>query len=300
MTAGVGMVVGRAMVRDVSEGAQAQRLMSHVAMAFALAPAVAPVLGGWLHVWAGWRSVFVFLALVTALIALWCWRDLPETLPPHQRRPWSPRQLARAYGQTLTTPAFVAVSLAVTFFFVGFFVYVLSAPVFLMRHLQLGETQFLWFFGPNTAAMMLGSWLSAQLAGHLSRRGTLGAGVAVMAAAATANVVLNVLAPPAVPWSMTPIAVYVLGMALAMPSLNLLALDLFPQRRGLAASCQGFVQSGFNAVAAGVIAPLLWSAPLVLAAGEAAFVLMGVIALSACWLALRARTARNAAEGAQP
>lgn len=287
--AGVGMVVGRAMVRDVSEGAAAQRLMSHVAMAFALAPAVAPVVGGWLHVWAGWRAVFAFLAVATAAIALWCWRDLPETLPTARRRTWSPRHLASAYGRTLSTPAFLGVSLAGAFFFAGMFVYVLSAPVFVLKHLRLAETQFFWLFGPSTAAMVAGSWLSAHLAGRLSRRGTLGIGIAVMGTAAAANVALNALVAPGVPWSIVPIAVYVVGMSLSTPTVTLLALDLFPQQRGLAASCQAFLQSGFNTLTAGAIAPLLWVTSLSLAAGEAAFLLLGIAGLAAGFATTRGR-----------
>jgi DHA1 family bicyclomycin/chloramphenicol resistance-like MFS transporter len=68
MTAGAGMIVGRAIVRDVLDGAEAQRLMSQITLVFAVAPAVAPVMGGWLHVWFGWRAVFAFLVLFTATV----------------------------------------------------------------------------------------------------------------------------------------------------------------------------------------------------------------------------------------
>ncbi len=298
MVAGVGMVVGRAVVRDVAEGAQAQRLMSHVAIAFALAPAVAPIIGGWLHVWAGWRAVFVFLAAVSGLIALACWRGLPETLPVAQRRPWAPRALGRSYLRTLTTPAFIGVSLSVTFFFAGMFVYVLSAPVFILRHLGLHETQFGWLFVPNTMAMMFGSWLSGRAAGRVSRRATLGLGLAIMAAAASTNMALHHLPVSGVAWRIAPISVYVVGMALTMPSLTLMALDLFPQHRGLAASCQGFLQSGFNSIMAGAIAPLLWSTSLGLARGQVAFVLLGSAALATFWLTTRPHRGRTAQAGA--
>ncbi|PKO36101.1 MAG: Bcr/CflA family drug resistance efflux transporter, partial [Betaproteobacteria bacterium HGW-Betaproteobacteria-6] len=76
ITAGAGIVIGRAIVRDLYDGAPAQRLMSQITMMFALAPAVAPVIGGWLQSWFGWRSVFAFLVVSTAALWLACWKLL--------------------------------------------------------------------------------------------------------------------------------------------------------------------------------------------------------------------------------
>jgi MFS transporter, DHA1 family, multidrug resistance protein len=66
ITAGAGIVISRAIVRDLFDGADAQRLMAQITMMFALAPAIAPVIGGWLQTWFGWRSVFAFLVVMTA------------------------------------------------------------------------------------------------------------------------------------------------------------------------------------------------------------------------------------------
>ncbi len=63
MSAGVGMAVGRAIIRDLHEGPQAQKLMATISMIFSIAPAIAPVLGGWIHVWFGWRFVFGFMVI---------------------------------------------------------------------------------------------------------------------------------------------------------------------------------------------------------------------------------------------
>jgi DHA1 family bicyclomycin/chloramphenicol resistance-like MFS transporter len=75
-----------------------------------------------------------------------------------------------------------------------------------------------------------------------------------------------------------PVAVYTFGMSLAMPSLTLLALDLFPTRRGMAASCQSFLQVGVNALSAGMVVPLLWASPLTLGLGMSLFVALGLSA----------------------
>ena len=278
VTAGAGMVVSRAIVRDLYDGAAAQRLMSQITMMFALAPAVAPVIGGWLQTVFGWRSVFAFLVLSTAALWLACWKLLPETLPREKRQSLQPAYLGRSYWKVMTSPAFLFACAAIALNFGGFFIYVLSAPVFLMQHLGIHETGFLWLFGPAMGGMIGGSWLSGRLAGKISLSRTIALGYLLMIIAATANLGLNLALPPALPWSVMPIFLYTIGMALTMPCLSIMALDPFPAQRGLAASCQTFVQSSFNSVIAALIAPALWGSTLSLAWGMAGMMTLGGIA----------------------
>ena len=95
------------------------------------------------------------------------------------------------------------------------------------------------------------------------------------ALAAAANLLVCLLLPPAVPWSVLPLGLYTTGMSLAAPSITLFILDLFPELRGTVSSLQGFVQTLFASVVAGVIAPLLWDAPLHMALGMAGFLVLG-------------------------
>ena len=278
VTAGAGMVVSRAIVRDLYDGADAQRLMAHITMMFALAPAIAPVIGGWLQTFFGWRSVFAFLVLSTAALWVACWKLLPETLPPEKRQSLKPAYLGRTYWKVMSSPPFLCACAAISLNFGGFFVYVLSAPVFLMQHLGVHETGFLWLFGPAMAGMIGGSWLSGRLAGKISFSRTIALGYLLMAIAALANLGLNLALPPALPWSVLPVFVYTLGMSLTMPCLSILALDPFPAQRGLAASCQSFFQSSFNTVIAALIAPALWGSTLSLAWGMAGMMAIGGIA----------------------
>ncbi|MCE1240948.1 MAG: multidrug effflux MFS transporter [Azonexaceae bacterium] len=278
VTAGAGIVVSRAIVRDLFDGAAAQRLMSQITMMFALAPAIAPVIGGWLQSAFGWRSIFVFLTLSTAALWFTCFKLLPETLPPARRQSLQPAYLGRTYWKVLSSPRFLLVCAALSCNFGGFFIYVLSAPTFLMSHLKLPETAFLWLFGPAMSGLVCGSWLSGRLAGRISLGRTVALGYAVMAAAAVLNLAINLTLPPGLPWSVAPLFVYTTGMSLALPCLTLFALDPFPEQRGLAASCQTFFQSGFNGFAAAVIAPLLWGTTLHLALGMAGLLTLGALA----------------------
>ena len=273
-----GVVVSRAIVRDLFSGPAAQRLMSHITMIFAIAPAIAPVIGGHLQSWFGWRSVFVFLALMgVALLAACSWR-LPETLPPERRQSLHPVYLGKAYWRTMTSPLFLLATAATTFNFAGYFIYIMSAPAFLVRHLGLPETSFLWLFGPSMGGLVFGAWLSGRLAGKFSPRKTVAYGYALMGLAALINIALNLALPPGLPWSILPMPLYTLGMSLTMPSMTLLALELFPAQRGLAASCQMFIQSMHNSLIAGVIAPIAWQSTLTLAATMGTLLVLGTIA----------------------
>ena len=277
-SAGAGVVVSRAIVRDLFDGPAAQRLMSHITMMFAIAPAIAPVIGGRLQAWFGWRSVFVFLTAAILLLLIACWKLLPETLAPEKRQSLHPGYLARSYWNVMTSPAFLAACCGLTFNFAGFFLYVMSAPEFLIRHLGVPETAFHWLFGPAMGGLLVGSWLSGKLAGRISASRTIRIGYLLMGLAALGNLALGLWVPASLPWSVLPIPLYTLGMSLTMPSLTLLALDPFPTRRGLAASCQMFLQSAFNSVLAGMLAPALWGSTLTLALGMAGLLSLGALA----------------------
>lgn len=277
MSAGAGMVVGRAVIRDIFDGARAQKLMSRVMMIFGIAPAVAPMVGGALLLAFGWRSIFVFLAAFAGVLVWMSWRLLPETLPPEQRQSLHPVGLARAYRAVFSSAPFLLLIAAVALNFNGFFVYVLSAPVFVMEHLGLGPGSFAWLFVPAVAGMMGGSWLSGNIAGQWTGRRTVITGFVVMFAGVGIGVGHAAAFAPSVPWSVLPVGIYTFGMALAMPTLTLYALDLFPARRGLASSCQSFAQVGLNALTAGLLAPLLWGSPLTLSAGASVFVALGLL-----------------------
>ena len=269
--AGAGMVVGRAIIRDRFHGANAQRMMSQVSMTFAIAPAIAPVIGGWLQVWFGWRAVFVFVVGFVVVAWFVCRAILPETLPPDKRQPLHPLYLARSYWSVMTSPRFVAACVALTCNFSGIFIYVTSAPTFLMRHLGVSETGFLWLFGPLTAGSATGAWISGRLAGRITQERTLAWAYAIMAVSALGNLLFHLLHAPGLPGSVVPLYFYACGMSLAFPSLTLLALDLFPAKRGLAASCQAFITTTGAALNA-VLAPLVWSSALSLATTVAVMV----------------------------
>jgi len=279
LSAGVGMIVGRAVIRDLYHGHDAQRLMSQVSMIFGIAPAIAPIIGGWILLsGAGWPLIFWFLVVFALVLLVATARYLPETHPVDARVPLSPRRLLRDYLRIGGNPRFLRLALAGSVTFGGIFLYISSAPAFVMQHLELGEGGFAWLFIPTIGGMTTGSYLSGRMAGRTTPLRQVSIGFVCCAVSVLLNVgYVATVAQIALPWAVLPIFVGGLGMALIFPILALSVLDMYPQQRGLASSMQAFLQLMASTVVAGVVSPLLNDSPLHLALGQAAFFAAGFL-----------------------
>ena len=274
ISAGAGAVVGRAIIRDSYEGADATRLLSLVTMIFSIAPAIAPILGGWIVKYRDWRSIFLFLFAFTVWMLWYCYRNLPETLPPEQRHPFNAKHLWHSYTQVFRSPLFHLKAGAVAFNFGGLFLYVAAAPVFLTKHLGLGPDQFGWQFIPSVGGIFCGALVANRLAGKMPIPQQVLIGFALLLSAALANVLYHLFFPPALPWSVAPLFFYTFGMAIVAPGATLLVLDLFPHIRGVVASCQSFTLTMLAALISAVIAPFLSQSVLWLAGGQLALTMV--------------------------
>jgi MFS transporter, DHA1 family, multidrug resistance protein len=285
LSTGAGIVVSRAVIRDMFPPAQAQQVMSQVTIYFGVAPAIAPIVGGWLFVHAGWHSVFWFLTAVG--IALWTanFRLLPETLHITHRQPFNVRNLMQGYWQLGSSPRFLLLALASGVPFNGMFLYVLAAPAFLGDHLGLEPTQFFWFFLLTIAGIMGGAWGSGKLAGKITPRRQIRYGFTIMLLVSLANVAANFIFEPRASWALLPIAIFAFGWALMVPVVTLLVLDMYPERRGLASSLQAVIGSTANGLVAGAIAPLVMHSTRALALTS---ILMMSVGLAA-WLFVHRR-----------
>ena len=285
LSTGAGIVVSRAVIRDMFPPAQAQKVMSQVTIYFGVAPAVAPMIGGWLFVHLDWHSIFWFLTLVGAALWMANFKLLPETLHLSQRQPFEVKHLMRGYWELGSNPRFLLLALASGIPFNGMFLYVLSAPAFLGELLQLAPSQFFWFFLLTIAGIMIGAWISGRMAGRLPPKQQIRYGFIVMLLVSVVNVVANLLWVPQAGWAMFPIALFAFGWALMVPVVTLLVLDLHPERRGMASSLQACIGSTANGIVAGVVAPLVMHSALALALTSISMLGIGLLA----WLWLHRR-----------
>jgi MFS transporter, DHA1 family, multidrug resistance protein len=278
LSTGAGIVVSRAVIRDMFPPAQAQQVMSQVTIYFGVAPAIAPIIGGWLFVHAGWHSIFWFLTAVGVLLFTANVRLLPETLHVTQRQPFNVRNLMRGYWQLGSDPRFLLLAFASGVPFNGMFLYVLAAPTFLGEHLHLAPTQFFLLFLLTIAGIMGGAWASGRLAGRIAPRRQIRHGFLIMLTISLANLVANFVLEASATWALLPIAIYSFGWALMVPVVTLLVLDLYPERRGLASSLQAVIASTANGIVAGVIAPLVMHSTRALAITSLLMMCVGLFA----------------------
>ena len=285
LSCGAGVVVSRAIVRDIFPPTQAQKVMSQITIFFGLAPAIAPIMGGWLFVSLGWHSIFWLLTAIG--LALWAvnFKMLPESLHASQRQPFSIPHQMRGYWQLCTDPRFLLLALASGIPFNGMFLYVLSAPAFLGELLQLQPTQFFWLFVLNIGGIMGGAWASGRLAGKMVPKKQVRHGLLIMLVISLINLTANLLFPAHALWAMLPIAIYSFGWALMVPVVTLQLLDLFPERRGMASSLQAVVGSTANGLVAGLVAPLVMHSAIALAATSLGLMLVGLVS----WMVLHQR-----------
>lgn len=285
LSTGAGIVVSRAVVRDMYPPSQAQKVMSQVTIFFGIAPAIAPMMGGWLLLHAHWHAIFWFLAGVG--VALWIanYRLLPETLHVAQRQPFHPSHLLAGYWKLGSDPRFLLLALASGIPFNGMFLYVLSAPVFLGEHLHLPPEHFFWFFVSNIGGIMLGAATSGRLAGRVAPKRQIRTGFVIMGSMAVLNLLANMVLEPDVRWALIPLCIFAFGWALVVPVVTLLVLDLHPERRGMGSSLQMFIGSTSNGLVAGVVAPLVMHSTVGLATASFLMVGLGL----AAWFFIRHR-----------
>lgn len=285
LSTGAGIVVSRAVIRDMYPPSQAQKVMSQVTIFFGVAPAIAPMVGGWMLSHVNWAGIFWFLTGLGVVLWVAIYRALPETLHVTQRQGFNPRNLMSGYWQLGSDPRFFLLALASGIPFNGMFLYILSAPVFLGEHLQLAPQEFYWCFLITIGGIMGGAMVSGRVAGKITPTRQIRIGFSIMLVIAVVNLIANLLFKAHVSWALFPLGIFSFGWALMVPVVTLLVLDLHPDRRGMASSLQMFVGSTANGIVAGVISPLVMHSTVGLAVASLLMLSLGLVA----WAYIRHR-----------
>lgn len=273
---GAGNTVARAMVRDLFEGPRAQKVMATVQMLFGIAPAIAPIIGGYL-LGMQWQAIFIFLALY-AIASLWAAvKVLPETVPEEKRIKLSVKNVVNSYRTIYGDAEYTKLVVAVGANFSGFFIYVLGSAVFLGQHLNLAPTQYGYLFIPTVTGMITGSFLAKWLADKANPNRVVRYAYGWMLLLSVVNLLVCCYLPTGLV-NIVPIALYNIGMALALPILSLAALNRHPKIRGTAASGQAFMQMLLSTVSAGLIVPLVWGTTTGMAVAMFVYLMIGFVA----------------------
>ena len=254
---GGALISGRAMVRDFLPTKEAQKVMAHAMMLFAISPAIAPIIGGWLHNAFGWRSVFWFLAIYAGLMFVYACFIVKESLPKNKRNSIHINKVTKVYISTLKDLHFVRLTFINAFSFGSLFLFIAGAPTLLLDILHVKPNEFYILFFPIVSGIMLGAFASSRLINHFDSKQMINTFLSLMLVLALLNVILSYTVTISPTRTILPLVFYAFSLSTIMPVLGILIINCFPNNRGAASAMQSFVQMGFNGLTANVIVAAL-------------------------------------------
>jgi len=285
-----GIVLARAIVRDLYSGARAGRELSLIGSVMALAPVLAPIAGGVLQTGFGWRSIFIALITAGLSVATMVWLLLPETVVERAAEPVSPFSILKSYRVVARNPAYLANLALASTSFAGLFAWISGTSFVLQNLYGLSPFAFGIAFAVGSLGYMSGATLAARLVTRLGLDGILGLGSCALAAGGLGMVGALALGLTSAASLVVPIAIYLAGLGMVLPATIAGAMTPFPERAGAASALLGFIQQIVAALSGAVVGWLL---------GENAWPLAVAVAAMGCatlviWMATRALRARVA------
>lgn len=255
----VGPTLARAVARDVYGPTRAARALSLIAMLMALAPAIAPTLGGILLLWLPWPTIFYFLAFYGITMIILVRIFLAESLP--QRQSLHPIAIASNYMQLFRNPTFLTATFASGFIYAGLLAYLSSSSFVYIDMLGVPVEYFGFIFLTSVAGYMLGSALSARLTRYFDSEHSVLLGAVLTTSAAGAMWLGAQLVPDNIWVLVLPMIFYATGMGLVLPNSMAIALHSFPHIAATASALLGFIQMGLSASATALVGAFLKDTP---------------------------------------
>lgn len=275
-----GPVLGRAMVRDIYGPRESARLLSYIGTAMAMAPAVAPILGGYLVIWFGWESIFLFLALYAAIGWLLLASRVPETYPPGEHRVLSLRQMLGNYAILLADSRWRWYSLSGSFIFAGLFSFLSGASFVIIEHFGVAEQRFGLLFALVVAGFMTGTLIGGRLARSQGFDRLILLGASLAAIGGSVMGLLMLAGVDRLEAIIGPHMLYMVGVGIVMPQSMAGALAPYPRIAGTSSALMGFLQMGFAALVGMLVGQFHDGTPHAMVS---AISLMGLLTLFAGW-----------------
>jgi DHA1 family bicyclomycin/chloramphenicol resistance-like MFS transporter len=241
------IIISRAIVRDMYEGARAGRELSLMSTIMGVAPIASPMLGGFLVVWFGWRAGFVAMFCIVGLIALCALLFLPETLRERQKAPLSLRLIWESFRIVARNPVWRVYASLQALGHTGLFAFVAASPFVLQNVMKLTPVQFGLGFSACSVAFVSGAALGSRLVGRRGLDGVIGLGVACLGGGGVLQTLGHFVFPGDPLALFIPELLYFFGIGLTLPQSIAGALSPFPERAGAASSLQGSAQMTFSA-----------------------------------------------------
>ena len=282
--ASAGMVICRAIVRDLHTGVDAARLMSLLMLVFSVAPILAPLAGSFLIEWASWRSVFWAVTVIAAVALAVLATGLDETRPAAQRKGSTVKSATRAYGKLLRDPKFLGLVFIGAFGLASFFSFLANSPFVMINHFGLTPRQFSLAFAINAASFIGVSQFTAKVAARFGLVKMVRFSVTGYAVVMSLLLLQNLLGLDRLD---VLIALMLIGfgfLGLVVPATSVLALEAHGAIAGTASALMGTLQLATGALVMAVVSRFVDGSPLPMIAGIAGSAL---VALTTAWATLR-------------
>jgi len=266
-----GIVIARAIVRDLYVGSAAARYFSRLVLIMGLAPILAPVIGAQVLRFTSWHGIFLTLALVAALLWLAAAVGLPETLPAAHRSDGGLRGTLAIFRALLADARFIGYALSGGLAFGAMFAYISGSPFVLQGIYHVSPQTFSLIFGTNALGFVIASQVNGSLVGWVPPARLLVAGLITAATAGIVLLLVVLVGGLGLVAVLPPLFFLVSSVGFIVPNATALALSRRPNAAGTGSALLGVIQSGVGAI----------GAPLVGVAGiSSALPMAGVIAIS--------------------
>ncbi|MEX1036479.1 MAG: multidrug effflux MFS transporter [Sneathiella sp.] len=242
------IVVPRAMVRDLFAREQAARQLSRMGTIMGLAPAIAPVIGGYIAVFYGWQSVFFILGLVGLIVALITVFLVDESLAEKDLNAVRPRHIVRNYASLFRHREFLGYALTGALCFGGLFSFISGSPLVLIEVFGVAADNFGYFFGIVVLGYMSGTLLGPYVTKSRGLSFSIGVGTVICALGGSAMLLAAWIGLHSVAAVIVPMIVYTLGLGVVLPQSQAGAMAPFPEKAGSASALMGFLMLGFAAL----------------------------------------------------
>ncbi|KYG33247.1 Bcr/CflA family multidrug efflux MFS transporter [Priestia endophytica] len=269
-----GLVVSRAVVRDLFSGKELTKFFTLIVLVGNLGPIVAPIAGGAILSFTKWNGVFIVLACIGAILIFMVSLKLPETLPPEKRVPSNLPQLMSNFGTLFKDREFMGYAFTQGFTTAGIFAYVSGVPFVYQNIYHVSPQQFSLLFGVNGLGLIIGSQLVGRLADRISERTFLKIGLGISIAAGAILLIALLLKAPLIAVAI-PIFFFVSSISIIGTTSFALAIESQGHIAGSASALLGLLPFVLGSL----------SAPLVGIAGSYTGVPMGVTIFGASLLA---------------
>jgi DHA1 family bicyclomycin/chloramphenicol resistance-like MFS transporter len=248
-----GIVIARAIVRDLYSGVAAARYFSRLILIFGIAPILAPVLGAQILRFTSWHGIFLALAVVTAVLWLGAARALPETLPVERRRSGSFGDTVQTFRRLAADTPFLGYAVSGGLGFGAMFAYIAGSPFVLQSIYHISPQTFSLIFGLNALGFVITSQINGSLVSRIPPARLLTAGVTVTAVAGLALLAVILVGGLGLAAVLPPLFVLVSSVGFVVPNAVALALSRHPEAAGTGSALLGVIQSGIGAAGAPLV-----------------------------------------------